>query len=305
MWITARIAVALTAILLASCAGQSRLKADLSKVRPWTTDLERAEPLPAPYVVDFEAGAKALTFLAVEHSNEASSSSLRLVESVMDARRYAAVVLEGIPRSFGVNPAGFLSRAEKDGTSGFYREGERSIAVRMAARKAVPFVGGEPDEDLVKANVLAAGFTVDDLFFFYMLRQVPLWRRDGTLTRGGFEEAYLEYAPEFGKRLGYKQGEEPNLEAFHRWYQARIGRPFRPRDVSNDTVAPFAAGELFSQRISAVTTRVRDEHIVRVVEEMLNRYGRVLMVYGSSHFTMQQLALESMLGKPSRISDQP
>lgn len=295
----------LLSLLLASCASNGGLKADISRIRPWTTDLEHAQPLPPPYVVDFEQGSKALTFLAVDHSNEAASPSLRLVEGVMDARRYSAVVLEGIPRSLGVNPPGFLSRAEKDGLNGFFHEGERSIAVRMAAKKAVPFVGGEPDEELIKANVLNAGFTVDDLFCFYVLRQVPLWRRDGTLTRGGFEEAYLEHAPLIGRRLGYAEGTEPALEAFHKWYQARLGRPFRPRDVSQETVAPFTAGALYTQRLSAVTTRVRDEHIVRVVEEMLNRYGRVLMVYGSNHYPMQQLALESMLGKPKRISDQP
>lgn len=295
----------LSAPCLPSCASSGGVRADISKIRPWTTDLEHAEPLPTPYVVDFELGSKALTFLAVDHSNEAASSSLRLVEGVMDSRRYSAVVLEGIPRSIGLNPAGFLSRAEKDGVNGFFREGERSVAVRMAAKKAVPFVGGEPDEELIKANVLLAGFSVDDLFFFYVLRQVPLWRKDGTLTRGGFEEAYAEHAPLIGERLGYQEGREPGLEAFHKWYQARLGRPFRPRDVSQEMVAPFGAGELYTQRLSAVTTRVRDEHIVRVVEEMLNRYGRVLMVYESSHFPMQRLALESMLGKPQRISDHP
>ena len=82
-------------------------------------------------------------------------------------------------------------------------------------------------------------------------------------------------------------------------------KPFQVRAVSNDVVAPLAAGALFTQKISAVIGKARNEHIVRVTEEMLNNYGRVLVVYGASHYPMQQLALESMLGKPDRISDQP
>jgi hypothetical protein len=291
--------------LLASCASPGGLKADLSKIRPWSPELSRREPLPAPYVVDHVAGAKALTYVAVDHSNEANSASIKLVGGVMEARRFSVVLLEGFPRSLGVNPAGFRERAEKDGANGFFREGETSVAVLKAARKSVPFIGGEPDEELVKSNVIAAGFSVEDLFCFYITRQVPQWRRDGTLTRGGFEEAYLEYAPKVGKHLGFAAGQEPSLEAYHKWYQAKMGRPFRARDVSTETVAPYAGGELYTQRIASITSRVRNEHIVRVTEELLNRYGRVLMVFGSSHYPVQQLALESMLGKPARISDQP
>ena len=57
--------------------------------------------------------------------------------------------------------------------------------------------------------------------------------------------------------------------------------------------------------MAAVVGRVRDEHVVRVIEEMLNAHGKVLVVFGSGHFPLQRLALESMLGKPVRISDQP
>ena len=298
--------VALVTLLsLCACASQNGTKADLTKIRPWTTDLARAEPLPAPYLVDFEAGAKALTFVAVDHSNESNSPSLKLVANAMESRRYSAVVLEGFPRSLGLNPPGFHSRAEKDGANGFFREGETSVAVVKAVKKAVPFVGGEPDEDLVKARVIEAGFNTDDLFGFYITRLVPQWRRDGTLSSRGFEEAFHEHAPRIAKRLGYAPETEPSLEFYHKWYQAKMGRPFRARDINDETVAPYAGGEFFTQRVAAVTSQVRNEHIVLVTQEMLNRYGRVLMVFGSSHYPVQQLALESMLGKPKRISDQP
>ncbi len=292
-------------LLLSSCAAKSGVRADLSKLRPWSKELMAREPMAPPYVVDFEAGPKALTYIAVEHSNEASSASLQLVEKAMEARRYSVVLLEGIPRSLGLSPASIAESAKRDGGNGFYRAGETSVAVLKALRRAVPFVGGEPDEELVKANVLNAGFSMEDLFGFYIVRKIPQWRRDGTLSRGGFEEAFLEYGPSIGKSLGYAGGAEPSLESFHRWYQAKMGKPFRAREISNETVAPYAGGDLFTQKIAFITSRVRDEHIMRVTEELLNKYGKILMVFGSSHFPVQQLAIESMLGAPRQISDQP
>jgi hypothetical protein len=293
-------------LFFCSCAAPSgRVKADLSKVRPWSEQLARTEPMPTPYVVDFEAGSRALTYLAVDHSNEIASPSLRLVDKAMDSRPFKAVVLEGFPRSMGLSPATLRARAESDGANGFYRDGEASLAVRKAVIKSIPFVGGEPDDELVNQTLISAGFSLDDLYFFYIVRLIPQWRKDGTITRQGFEGAFVEMAPTLGPRLGIAKGYEPSLEYFHKWYQLKMGKPFRVRDVNYETVAPYPAGELITQRIAAITGRLRNEHIVRVTEEMLNSYGKVLVVYGATHFLMQQLALESMLGKPTRIADQP
>lgn len=293
----------LTCLLLYACATKTGFKADISKIRPWSSQL--ADPLPPPYLVDFEAGPRALTFVAMDHANEAESPSLKLLGGAMDSRRYAAVVLEGVPRSQGISPASLLEAASKDGANGYYKQGERSVAVKIAAKKSVPFVGGEPDDDLVKATVLAAGFTLEDLFCFYVLQSVPELRREGSLGRGNFETSYIRLAERLGTRLGFGPGHEPSLEFFHKWYQAKMGRPFRVRDIGPDMLAPVAGGEIFTQRISAVVGRMRNEHIVKVTEEMLNRYGRVLVVYAAPHFLMQQPALESMLGKPARIADHP
>lgn len=291
------------ALAFYSCAGKSEMKLDLSKIRPWSTNL--SDPLPPPYVVDFEFGAKALTFVAVQHSNESSSPSIKLVGDTMDTRRFSAVVLEGFPRSQGLSPFYLKDEAAKDGANGFYKNGETSIAVQKAVKKAVPYVGGEPEESVVRAAALAAGFNENDLFCFYIVRQVPQWRRDGTFMGQSFEERYSQMAAALGSRLGFSPGKEPSLEFFHKWYQAKMGKPFRAREVSTEMVAPIASGEFLTQRISSIVGRVRNEHIVRVTEEMLNLYGRVLVVYGASHFPMQQLAFESMLGKPARIADHP
>ncbi len=294
-------------IFVSGCSSHSGLKADLGKLRPWSVDLERSQPLPPPYVADFEAGTKALTYLAFDPSNDRSSASMILLGQVMGARRYSVVLLGGFPRSLGTSPLGPKMEAEKDAhnsMAGYYSNGEATMAVLEAVKRKIPFVGAEPDEDLIKRAVATAGYNLEDLFGLYITRLIPQWKRDGTLTRESFEEVYFRARMEIGKRLGLPEAQTPERESFIKWYAQKNKQSFRLRDIKSETTAPFPTGSLFTQRIAAVADRVRNEHILRVTEEMLNHYGRVLLVFSASHFPVQQLALESMLGKPVRISDQ-
>jgi hypothetical protein len=293
-------------LLLYSCsAPESGVKADLGRLRPWSADIASVQPLPPPFVADFEAGSRSLCYAAVEHSSEKESPSLTLLGQVMDNRRYGVVVLEGIPRSLGLNPRSLLDQASQDGKDGFFRNGETSVAIAHAQARKIPFVGAEPDEQLVRSAIEEAGYSANDLFGLYVLRLIPQWRRDGTLTRETFEEAYAEMSPLIGRRIGIAKDQIPTLAAFEKWYENRQGSPFHLRDVRPETASPVPDGATFSQRIAAITDRVRSEHILRVTEEMLNKFGHVLLVFQSAHFPVQEPALESMLGRPSRISDQP
>ncbi|MGZ3655029.1 MAG: hypothetical protein ACXVB9_20895 [Bdellovibrionota bacterium] len=295
----------LVLVLFACSAPSNGLHANLSKLRPWSADLSSVQPLPPPFVADFEAGSKSLCYAALEQSNERTSPSLSLLSQLMDVRHYDVVVLEGIPRSLGVNSASLRDAANQDGKEGYFRNGETSVAIAKAEAKKIPFVGAEPDEELIKSAVNSAGYNVQDLFGLYILRLVTQWRRDGTLTRESFDIAFAQARTVLGKRLALSPAQIPTLPQFEKWYEAHMNTPFRVRDIRPETSEPVPDGALFSQKVAAVTDRVRSEHILRVTEEMLNRYGRVFLVFNSVHFPVQEPALESMLGRPVRISDQP
>ncbi|MDZ4677044.1 MAG: IS3 family transposase [Oligoflexia bacterium] len=61
-------------------------------------------------------------------------------------------------------------------------------------------------------------------------------------------------------------------------------------------------GPFFTQKISLVVTRIRDEHILQTIAELLNKYQRVLIIYGSSHYRLQHQALKVALGQPKDIT---
>ncbi|MGZ3653227.1 MAG: hypothetical protein ACXWSC_18795, partial [Bdellovibrionota bacterium] len=122
----------LVLVLFACSAPSNGLHANLSKLRPWSADLSSVQPLPPPFVADFEAGSKSLCYAALEQSNERTSPSLSLLSQLMDVRHYDVVVLEGIPRSLGVNSASLRDAANQDGKEGYFRNGETSVAIAKA-----------------------------------------------------------------------------------------------------------------------------------------------------------------------------
>lgn len=295
----------LSLALTACSAPTSGVHADLSKLRPWNADLESAEPLPPPFVADFEEGSRSLCYAAIEPSQERTSPSVAMLVPLMDSRKYGVVVLEGVPRSLGFSSLSLQAVADKDGKDGYYHEGIISVAIAKARDKKIPFVGAEPDEDLVKSAALEAGYSVQDLYGLYILRLIPHWRSDGTLMSRTFPEAYATARPGLAKRLGLALADTPDLARFQKWFETRQKTPFVLREVRDETTQPVTAGTLFSQKIAAVADRVRSQHILRVTEEMLNRYGHVLLVFNATQYLVQEPALETMLGTPGRISDQP
>jgi hypothetical protein len=245
-------------------------------------------------VADFEAGTKSLSYAALAPGNEPSSPSLELLERVMTSRSYGVVVVEGAPRSAGAEAL------ENDVDLG---PGTAAVALAAAERKKVPLVGAEPGDDEIQRAVAAAGYAPRDLFGFHVLRRIPRWRSDGTLTKMKLADAFAGARAGLAARSGLGAAEAPDFAAFRRWYQDRLKKPFRLGDVRAATTEP--RGELLPQKIAAIAGHVRSVHILKVTEEMLNRYGRVLLVLGGDHFPIQEPALEAMLGKPKRISDQP
>jgi hypothetical protein len=56
--------------------------------------------------------------------------------------------------------------------------------------------------------------------------------------------------------------------------------------------------ETLLQRLSADNMRFRDEHLLSTILKQLDGNDRVLIVYGSSHWTTLSRALQDRLGKP-------
>jgi len=60
-------------------------------------------------------------------------------------------------------------------------------------------------------------------------------------------------------------------------------------------------GLRFTNEVSHAVGQVRDAHLVRTIAELLNRFDRVLVVYGAGHHVQQAEVLAAMIGEPLGI----
>jgi hypothetical protein len=103
------IVLLLAGAVLAGCAAPAR-RAEL--VRPYSAELAASvEPGTYPYVAEHGRGDRRLAFVAAAHSSTPGSPTHQEVRRAFDHVRPAAVIIEGIPSSWGENPEAIVELA--------------------------------------------------------------------------------------------------------------------------------------------------------------------------------------------------
>lgn len=286
---------------LGLCGCVTPVKFDSEKIRPWSEKLDDQAPFQNPYVADFQRGVYRLRYVAAHHQNELNSPTLKLVSSVMEKSADVKVLLiEPISYVEGKSPQFYIDYAKKSNRDKFIEGGESAWAVLLAQDKNLPFFGGEPrDEDIAKA-IFQNGYKEIDLVGFYLVRQIPQWRREGKLKKKTLMASSIPYLSNVCKRLDVKQC--PSFQEVKEWYLLKM-KTSLTENVDGQSVAPDLASSIYTQRISGEIGKVRDAYTLSIIERLLQEYKSVIVVYGASHFMTLRLALESFLGKPHFYTD--
>lgn len=249
----------------------------------------------------FEKADRSLFFVAAHHGCD--PETFRLVQDVLANRRVRLVVVEGWPAERGKDPPEFTRLLPEWAAKDFCKGGgESGYAAFHAARRGVSFMGGEPNELALVEAARREGFTSEDLLGFYFVRQVPQFRRDGTLEAKGLDASFRSLVKVMGERAGLEEASAHfSLDEFREWYRRRQGKTFDVAAMDDEEPAPIPAGKYFTQRVSSVIGVVRDRLILRSLARALTTEKDLLVVYGASHFPTLRPALESLMGKPIEI----
>jgi hypothetical protein len=268
-------------------------------IRQWTADLEKEYPGDKPVIAHFKKGTDELYYLAARHENNLRAPTLRLVEKLYQ-HDFDALVIEAFPRSDGQSPSWALKEAIDGLKKDFVKGGEPALAILRANSKKIPFFGGEPDDHEIFRDLKARGFSDLDVMGFYVVRQIRQWDRENQskvhlLERNvpGFVKIYCKKFP---------MSPCPSLYEIRSWYKLRTDHELTA-DVTNREITPLANGKLFTQKISLAIGDVRDRFTLNLLGDLINRYHRVAVVYGSGHFTTLKKSLEAAMGKPTYEED--
>jgi hypothetical protein len=289
-------AVLLTAALLTGCAaGPSGLS---GLVEPYRADLAgAAEPAAYPYVAEHVRGGRRLAFVAAAHSVERGSATHQDVRRAFDHVKPTAVIIEGIPSSWGQNPEMVveLARMTDDPAAEPYARGEAGYTASLALQAGVPFQGGEPTERERTAALIRQGFDPLDVLHTDLLGALAQAIQGGQLS-GPADPRFDEV---FGLRtvsLSMERADPPRItyEGFADWYRAQFGTDYRTDPQFTARFDPTT--DNLVGRILRAQSQIRDRHLLRVILDAVERHERVLVVYGGTHRTTLARPLARALG---------
>jgi hypothetical protein len=257
----------------------------------------------APWVATYRSGRKVLCFVAGDHVFTAENPTIEAIRRSFADVNPSRVIVEGFPTAMGESPEPILeSLRRRDAPDADpYAKSEAIFAVSQARSRNVPFVGGEPTIVEEMNALVAKRYNRDDVRFAMLLRGLGVSRRSGGMPAGDTEAFSMEYR-RAARSLAYMtQTESMSEKDFIASYLRIVGT-----DPISDVEMPNRSNpgtETVLQRMSADNMRIRDEHLFSTILRELAEHDRVLVVYGSSHWTTLARALQDRLGKPVILTE--
>jgi hypothetical protein len=287
---------------LVGCASSPPVVADPLLLRPFSIRAQSEEPFAAPSVAYYSKSSKHLAFVGATHENDVSGPTHKTVQAVIEKFQPKLVILEGFETFAGPNPSFYLKASENcaDANSTLCDEG--TYAASLSIKMGIPFIGGEPEETEIKDEVLRKGYALSDLIYFYVLRQIPEWKRDGSFTKNNFQILAENLIRSYARRFKISLSENPS--SLKTWYRSKLGKKFDFQKINTEDVAPKTDGEIsILNKISQEVGTVREKHLLKLIEKSTNENGGTLVIYGSGHLVEARVALQKMFGNP--INEKP
>jgi hypothetical protein len=231
-----------------------------------------------PYVVDIARGGSRLVLFGSQHSSDPAHPMFDRIEAAFSAVAPAFALHEGTP------PA-----VEADREIAIRRHGEAGLVRHLAARAGVET--DSMDIPLAEeAQLLRREIAQGEALVFLVVRQLASYNRK--TARMDFDGYFGEFFDRIGPPLELAI-DWPLIEAEH---LRVLGRALSARRVTALETDPMY-DDLPTQRISRLSNRLRDEHMLRRLIDALTEHRRLFATVGVSHAVMLEPALRAAVEK--------
>lgn len=281
----------LPTIILSGCASK-KLIADPTLIRPYSEEAQKEEPYSSPYLTEFLTGQKKLIFLANDHTSSINSSTHKTIEKAINDFNPQFLILEGFDTNEGINPLFYQKKSETCKVTDSTNCNEVRYAAYLAIKSKISFCGGEPSEKEVIDEMLQHKRSIHDYMGLSIVRMISQWKRQDRSSKD-LKQLITDYISGFDPSL-FKSS-IVNYESFLSWYQNFTKKKFSFESINNEDTAPFASPLATPlQNLAAEGDIAREQHLQKVIQEKVNQYDRVLVVYGAGHLVKHRPALEKM-----------
>jgi len=230
---------------------------------------------PTPYVVDVrQRGARLLVF-GSRHSSDPADPMFGEIERAFAELVPVFALHEGTP-----------PQVEPEREIAIRRHGEAGLVRHLAARAGIETASMDialPDE----ARLLRREIAPHDALVFLVVRQLASFNRK--TARMDFDRYFADFFALIEPALDLGAIDWPLIERQH---LRVLGRRLSPRAVTATETDPMH-DQLPTQRISRLSNRRRDEHMLGQLVEALAAHRRVFATVGVTHAVMLEPALRA------------
>lgn len=274
------------------------IQIDLSELRPYSEELNKQEPFAgaAPYVSTFTKSGLKLAFVAAEHVEGNKNPTCQTIRDEFKKGGFRFLLVEGMPFT-KINDEKQVQVTKECIANAYKGCGEDVCAVQEALGKNISFNYAEPSDLAIKSHLVQKDYTDRDLLFFYGLRQIPQIIRHGATDEKTVKRRLTQYLDNVAKN---RLIVEPamNIEEFENIFNDKLGRVLEYMKVNSELVSPrIDSNPEWSNKISYEVGQVREEFIVKMIEQRVNEYKKVIIVYGQGHLVKERIALQKAFGK--------
>ena len=227
---------------------------------------------PTPYLVDVTRGGTHLLLFGGRHSSDPADPMFDQIDVAFSELAPRFALHEGTP------PA-----VEADREIAIRRHGEAGLVRHLAARAGIETASMDiPLEE--EARLLRNAIPQGEALVYLVVRQLASYNRKTARMDfdGYFNDFFARIAPALELAIDWPLIEREHVRV--------LGRSLSARDVTAIETDPMR-DELPTQRISRLSNRLRDEHMLRRLIDALRRHERVFATVGVSHAVMLEPAI--------------
>lgn len=275
-------------------------KANKELIKLEAEESEKIRKYNNTFVAKFKKYKKEVHFIAAHHSSDFESITFKTIDFEFKDFKPDVVIVERENSAMGISPYEIKKKFinnKKD------IHGEPDYAVYLAVnerKKTIDFFLAEPTTEFVLKNIINypidnIKFTEKDVLFFYTIRTFrDFIKRRSINSLQGLKNEFPDLLNERINKYGFnKSFYKLTLNDFMNWYKDKMGFEFDYKNIPNFT--PMGKDNI--SLIDKYISYIRNINIADNIEKIINKYDKVLIVYGRGHYSILKPVLVDMLGQ--------
>ena len=231
-------------------------------------------------------GGQQLYYLGSHHTHDPENTQFREIEELFD--RFIQSTNEG-ERQVLVESAGQLPQYT-DRDIAIKRSREVGFTALLARQKGVEVISPEPTK-IEEVKLLLQQYSKDEVFYHLMSGICWNYSKMKSDVRSDFMK-YIKFQLEEYAQMEEFKDFDLSIEHFLKMYKSKY--PDTPFNYEN-TKLFYDEQKPAVGNISEASSKIRDEVIVRKIEELWKQGKSIFIVYGLGHAIVQEQALKDLL----------